>query len=95
MSGFFGFDTALPDRGKQPQQPGGFQGFAQPGDDFTGLGGAAGAGEEEDLAVYQWGEGAGGLLETGDDFNDETFGDAGGFGEQAGATMWRDREATS
>ncbi|KAL1410077.1 DNA topoisomerase 2-associated protein pat1 [Vanrija albida] len=78
MSGFFSFDTALPDARKQSQQPGGFQGFAQPGDDFTGLGGA-GAGEVEDLAVYQWGEGAGGLLETGDDFNDETFGDAGGF----------------
>lgn len=75
MSGFFGFDTALPERGGQgggaKQQ---FQGFQSSNVDQTfALGGA---GEEEDLAVYTWGEGmGGGLMEGGDDMNDETFGD--------------------
>ena len=35
----------------------------------------SGPGEEEDLAVYNWGDGlTGNLLEGGDDLNDETFG---------------------
>lgn len=54
--------------GQQPQQPS----FEQ--DDFAQTGA-----EEEDLAVYTWGEdgydGLGdALLEEGDDFNDDTFG---------------------
>jgi DNA topoisomerase 2-associated protein PAT1 len=66
MSGFFGFDSALPERRDAP-----FQDFTNPID---------GAGAEEDLAVYTWGEegydGLGNaLLEGGDDLNDETFGD--------------------
>ncbi|WWC72563.1 uncharacterized protein I206_106525 [Kwoniella pini CBS 10737] len=78
MSGFFGFDTSLPERGAQnqgkPQQQQGFSGFQVPGtNDAFALGGA---GEEEDLAVYTWGESTGGgLLEGGDEMNDETFGD--------------------
>ncbi|WWC92252.1 uncharacterized protein L201_007206 [Kwoniella dendrophila CBS 6074] len=77
MSGFFGFDTALPERGAQggAQQ---FQGFqSNHVDDAFALGGNGGAGEEEDLAVYTWGEGGmggGGLMEGNDDMNDETFG---------------------
>jgi DNA topoisomerase 2-associated protein PAT1 len=79
---FFGFDTNLPEhRGSQKQQSRpGFatndstsfgQGFQQPN-----------AGEEEDLAVYNWGDGgATNLLEGGDDMNDETFGDVGDVGE--------------
>ncbi|CAK9786062.1 hypothetical protein CC85DRAFT_314251 [Cutaneotrichosporon oleaginosum] len=65
---FFGFDTALPDdpRAKGP----GFHAHANT--DAFNLGGA---GVEEDLAVYQWGEGDASLLEGGDELNDETFGD--------------------
>ncbi|OCF78624.1 DNA topoisomerase 2-associated protein PAT1 [Kwoniella mangroviensis CBS 8886] len=79
MSGFFGFDTSLPERGGQRGPGGGqqhFSGFqASNVDETFALGGA---GEEEDLAVYTWGEGGmggGGLLEGGDELNDETFGD--------------------
>ncbi|WVW80861.1 hypothetical protein I302_102851 [Kwoniella bestiolae CBS 10118] len=77
MSGFFGFDTSLPGRGNSGAQGGRqqFSGFqASNVDETFALGGA---GEEEDLAVYTWGEGGmggGGLLEGGDDLNDETFG---------------------
>lgn len=73
---FFGFDTGLPDdtrakgHGQQSQ-------FASRADQDT-FGSFDRAGEE-DLAVYNWGEG--GLLESGDDFNDETFGDTGDFGK--------------
>ncbi|WWD20662.1 hypothetical protein CI109_105138 [Kwoniella shandongensis] len=82
MSGFFGFDAALPER--RPGQPGGggesarhqFSGFQASNTDETFA--LSGAGEEEDLAVYTWGEGmGGGLLEGGDELNDETFGDVG------------------
>ncbi|BEJ11320.1 hypothetical protein CspHIS471_0107420 [Cutaneotrichosporon sp. HIS471] len=64
---FFGFDTALPDdpRSKGP----GFHAHADT--DAFHMGGA---GVEEDLAVYQWGEGDTSLLDGGDELNDETFG---------------------
>jgi len=68
--------TVLPERRnrdgeQQPQQPS-FDSLQQ--DDFAQTGA-----EEEDLAVYTWGEegydGLGdALLEEGDDFNDDTFG---------------------
>jgi hypothetical protein len=75
MSGFFGFDTSLPD-GRQGAPGGTVHGFQARADADSFLG--AGAGVEEDLAVYQWGEGMDvSLLEAGDDFNDETFGDIG------------------
>lgn len=82
MSGFFGFDSALPERRDQPphqqQQPfGGFQ--ASNADQAFGLG-HGNQGEDEDLAVYTWGQG-GSLMEGGDDMNDETFGDFGEVGE--------------
>lgn len=70
---FFGFDTALPDdprsaQGKPPQAGPGFHAHADT--DAFNMGGAV----EEDLAVYNWGEGNTSLLEGGDDLNDETFG---------------------
>lgn len=75
---FFGFDTALPDDPRAKAQGQGQQSqFASRADQDT-FGSFDRAGEE-DLAVYNWGEG--GLLESGDDFNDETFGDTGDFGE--------------
>lgn len=84
---FFGFDSALPERRDGPGYPGQPQGqgqgqgrFATSNDTAFGL---PGAGEEEDLAVYTWGENmGGGLLEGGDDMNDETFGDTGAMGER-------------
>ncbi|WVQ95596.1 hypothetical protein IAU59_002693 [Kwoniella sp. CBS 9459] len=87
--GFFGFDSSLPERRpgqgpgqSQPQS----QGFNQPRQQFSGFQASnadetfalSGAGEEEDLAVYTWGEGvmgSGGLMDGGDEMNDETFGD--------------------
>lgn len=80
MSGFFGFDTAMPDD-RRAHQGSGFQAGAEDNFDFSGLGGA---GEEEDLAVYQWGDASASLLEGNDDLNDETFGGAGDFGTLAG-----------
>lgn len=80
---FFGFDTSLPDdRRSGPSDPSGSSAFGfQARADQDAFGGGAlgaGAGEQEDLAVYQWGEGMDtGLLEGGDDMNDETFGDVG------------------
>lgn len=79
---FFGFDTGMPGdprakQGQQHPQHGQQSQFASRADQDT-FGSFDRAGEE-DLAVYNWGEG--GLLETGDDFNDETFGDTGDFGE--------------
>lgn len=65
---FFGFDTALPDDPRASQGPG-FHAHADT--DAFNMGGA---GVEEDLAVYQWGEGDAALLEGGDELNDETFG---------------------
>jgi len=79
MSGFFGFDTSLPDDRRGGGGSGTVHGFQARADADSFLGaGAGGAGVEEDLAVYQWGEGMDtSLLEGGDDFNDETFGDLG------------------
>lgn len=73
---FFGFDTALPDdpraaQGKPAASGPGFHAHADTDAFNVGLGGA---GVEEDLAVYNWGEGDASLLEGGDDLNDETFG---------------------
>lgn len=79
MSGFFGFDTSLP---PQPQGGrGGLGGFApsHQNDAFGGLGAA----EEEDVAVYTWGQTAGG---EADEMNDETFGDMGGFRQSSSRT---------
>lgn len=79
MSGFFGFPTELPERrGPAPhQQSNAFQ-PSNTNETFA----LSAAGEEEDLAVYTWGEGLGGnLLEGGDDLNDETFGGVGSVGE--------------
>jgi DNA topoisomerase 2-associated protein PAT1 len=78
MSGFFGFDPTLPER--RAGLPSGQQQFAANNRDETF--GLARAGEEEDLAVYTWGEGYdNNLLEGGDDMNDETFGEIGSVGE--------------
>ena len=79
MSGFFGFDTALPERRDGTQGGSKFQSSST--NDTFALSGI-GAGEEEDLAVYTWGENYDdGLLDGGDTFNDETFGDAGPVGK--------------
>jgi DNA topoisomerase 2-associated protein PAT1 len=83
---FFGFDTTLPEhkgQQQQQQQQGLRPGFAT--NDSTSFGHGfntqQGGGEEDDLAVYNWGEGAAtNLLEGGDDMNDETFGDVGDIG---------------
>jgi hypothetical protein len=84
MSGFFGFDSALPERrdqpphqqqGRQQQQP--FSGFQASNLDQTF---GNNQGEDEDLAVYTWGQG-GSLMEGGDELNDETFGDFGDVGK--------------
>lgn len=77
---FFGFDTSLPPQ--QGQQDRSRPAFAT--NDSTSFGhGFAGqnAGQEEDLAVYNWGEGGDNLLEGRDEFNDTTFGDVGDAGE--------------
>ena len=80
--GFFGFDSSLPER-RAPDPSSArqaFSGFQQSNTDQTFA--LSGAGEEEDLAVYTWGEGNGAsLLEGGDDLNDETFGDLGEISE--------------
>lgn len=72
---FFGFDTGIPGdpRAKNQGQP---QFASRADQDSFGSFDRAG---EEDLAVYNWGDG--GLLESGDDFNDETFGDVGDLGQ--------------
>ena len=78
MSGFFGFPTELPER-RAPQIRHHFSSF-EPSNTNETLA-LSGAGEEEDLAVYTWGEGLGGdPLDGGDDFNDETFGGTGDIG---------------
>ena len=77
--GFFGFDTALPERhgSYRPNQSNNQFGGFQPSSDTTfNLGHQ---GEEEDLAVYTWGQG-GSLLEGNDEANDETFGNLGDIG---------------
>ena len=77
---FFGFDSALPERRDLPGQAGqGQTGFGFQGNTANQ---AFGAGEDEDLAVYTWGQDNGAsLLEGGDDMNDETFGDVGPISE--------------
>jgi DNA topoisomerase 2-associated protein PAT1 len=85
---FFGFDTTLPEhKGQQSQQPQQQQQQSRPGfatNDSTSFGhgfAPQNGGEEDDLAVYNWGEGAAtNLLEGGDELNDETFGDIGDVG---------------
>lgn len=84
---FFGFDTTLPQhkgqqqeiqRSQQQQQQKQSR-FAT--NDSTSFGGGFPEQEEDDLATFTWGEGAStNLLEGGDEFNDETFGDAGDVG---------------
>lgn len=92
MSGFFGFDTALPERkdALHPQQGFGFQ-PSNANETFALTG--VGAGEEEDLAVYTWGENYDdALLDGGDDFNDETFGGVGDVGKsQIGSSLSDER----
>ena len=79
---FFGFDSALPERRDLPGQAGqGQTGFGFQGNTANQ---AFGAGEDEDLAVYTWGQDNGAsLLEGGDDLNDETFGDVGPISESS------------
>lgn len=79
--GFFGFDSALPERRDRPNQSQNqpFSGFTSTNLDQT-FGVASNQGEEEDLAVYTWGQG-GDLLDGNDDLNDETFGDVGDISE--------------
>ncbi|ORY26587.1 topoisomerase II-associated protein PAT1 [Naematelia encephala] len=72
MSGFFGFDAALPERRAADQSDRGFH-QSQTDQMFT----LPNAREEEDLAVYNWGDMGASLMEDGDDFNDETFGGSG------------------
>ena len=80
MSGFFGFDTQLPERRDPAGARQQFAGFQASNTDHTFA--LSGAGEEEDLAVYNWGDATqGNLLEGGDDLNDETFGGSGQVGE--------------
>lgn len=72
---FFGFDTGLPgDPRAQPKPAQAGPGFHAHADTDAFNAGLGGAGVEEDLAVYNWGEGDTSLLEGGDDLNDETFG---------------------
>ena len=78
MPSFFGFSTELPERRGPSTSRQQFNGFT--GNDTDQMFGLSGAGEEEDLAVYTWGDG-GNLLDGGDDMNDETFGGAGDTGE--------------
>ncbi|EIW69918.1 hypothetical protein TREMEDRAFT_71451 [Tremella mesenterica DSM 1558] len=72
--GFFGFDSALPERrndsSSQSKPP--FPGFqADHVDQAFGIG----QGAEEDVAVYTWGQGLDDALrDAHDDFNHETFG---------------------
>jgi len=76
MSGFFGFDAQLPERRGPAQQNQQFNGFQSTNIDQTFS--LPGAGEEEDLAVYTWGDGNGAsLMEGGDELNDLTFGGSG------------------
>jgi DNA topoisomerase 2-associated protein PAT1 len=79
--GFFGFETALPERAhRQPGNAGQSFGGFQASDPDAAFALTSHRGEEEDLAVYTWGQG-GSLLEGNDENNDETFGDLGEIGE--------------
>jgi hypothetical protein len=78
---FFGFDTSLPEhKGPQDQSR---PAFATNDSTSFGQGFQSGqnAGQEEDLAVYNWGDSGGNLLEAGDEMNDATFGDVGDAGK--------------
>jgi hypothetical protein len=78
---FFGFDTSLPEhKGSQDQSR---PAFATNDSTSFGQGFQSGqnAGQEEDLAVYNWGDSGGNLLEAGDEMNDATFGDVGDAGK--------------
>ncbi|KAK1923037.1 topoisomerase II-associated protein PAT1 [Papiliotrema laurentii] len=78
--GFFGFETALPERAhRQPGNAGQSFGGFQASDPDAAFALTSHQGEEEDLAVYTWGQG-GSLLEGNDENNDETFGDLGEIG---------------
>ena len=83
MSGFFGFPTELPERRGPSLNHTPLSGFhaANTQESFAFSGAAAG--EEEDIAVYTWGEGLNDntLDEGDDDFNDETFGGNGAVGQ--------------
>ncbi|QIW99345.1 hypothetical protein AMS68_004863 [Peltaster fructicola] len=70
---FFGFDTALP-RDKEQQQ--GSRGLFERHDPFAGLGGQPGAGGDDDVLDFEETyDGLGQQLdESGDTFNDDTFG---------------------
>ncbi|KAF2240003.1 hypothetical protein EV356DRAFT_562750 [Viridothelium virens] len=70
---FFGFDTSLPkDRGHNPKAPG----FSLAPDPFAGLSSRTGGGEKEVLDFEDTYDGLGDQLdETGDAFNDDTFGE--------------------
>ena len=86
----FGFNTALPERpsadgGGQQSTFGGFAGSG--GNNDTTAFSMGGAGEEEDLAVYNWGDQMGSLMEGGDGMNDETFGNVGEIGEYTGSSQ--------
>ncbi len=82
MSSFFGFSTELPER--RVPSTGGQQFSGFPASSTKETFALSGAGEEEDLAVYTWGEGLdNNLLEGGDDLNDETFGGSGNVSESA------------
>ncbi|PWY97034.1 hypothetical protein BCV70DRAFT_203222 [Testicularia cyperi] len=84
---FFGFDTSLP-RDKPSGRPTAMDSFDPTGgyDDEDSLDAkirALAAGTQEDVEIYTWGQegydGLGDKLdESGDDFNDDTFGDFGG-----------------
>lgn len=70
---FFGFDTSLPrDRGHNPRAPG----FGQAPDPFAGLSDRQGTDEQDILDFEDTYDGLGDQLEeTGDTFNDDTFGE--------------------
>ena len=83
MSGFFGYDTSLPERraGQPSSAPRSFSGFAATNVNQTFS--LPTSGEQEDLAVYQWGD----TMEEGDELNEDTFGgmddEPGTFGSRA------------
>ncbi|WVN89744.1 uncharacterized protein L203_104974 [Cryptococcus depauperatus CBS 7841] len=77
MSGFFGFDTTLPDHRSGLQQGQGvaassskFQDASNVGQQFALEGGM----DDEEMEVYTWGQGLNKRLEEADEKNDTTFG---------------------
>jgi hypothetical protein len=85
MSGFFGFDSSLPERRGPPTQQQQFQGFQSTNNDqsFAQSSGPV----DDDLAVYNWGDGNGASLMEGDEYNDETFGGSGPMCEYRSLTI--------